>query len=583
MLDNELAEIVDNLRALGSDVADVEVKRAAEALPRTVRETLSAFANTGGGTLILGLEEATGFSATGVSNPAKMAADLASLCSTDLQPELRPLIKIHEFEGAKLVVAEVPAVDPALRPCFYRGAGITQGSFVRVGDGDRRLSSYEVQLMLASRGQPKDDEQPVPGVGVDALDQALTDIFVARLRTNRPHAFKNLDREDVLRRAKVVAPGADEVSLAGLLALGEYPQEHFPQLMLTFVHYPTVAGADLDTGERFLDNVLVEGPIPIMVRDALNAIRRNMRRRSVVVGVGRTDMWEYPEPALREAVVNALVHRDLSSAARGTQVQVEMYPDRLVVRNPGGLHGPVTVDSLANEGISSARNATLMKILDEVPIADSTRTVCENRGSGIRTMLDSLRAARMSPPQFDDRVASFTVMFPNHTLLSDSMVSWIASLGQRGLSDSQCFALASLKNGEVLDNRTYRAATGVDSRVATAELQDLVARELVVQTGSRRWARYQLSDAPKSEMVKHRALRADRRDEILAALGDELLSRAEIAARLELPDGTVRRWLTVLKKEGSVATTGGSEVSRNVKYRRTEKSYLTDDEPQELR
>lgn len=246
------------------------------------------------------------------------------------------------------------------------------------------------------------------------------------------------------------------------------------------------------------------------------------------------------------------------------------------------LHGPVTVDSLANEGISSARNATLIKILDEVPIADSTRTVCGNRGSGIRTMLDSLRAARMSPPQFDDRVASFAVMFPNHTLLSDSMVSWIASLGQRGLSESQCFALASLKDGDVLDNRSYRVATGVDSRVATAELQDLVARELVVQTGSRRWARYQSSDVPRSEMVRHRALRADRRDEILAVLGDELLSRAEIAARLDLPDGTVRRWLTVLKKEGSVATTGASEVSKNVKYRRTGKSYLTDDGPQEL-
>ena len=582
MLDNELAEIVENLRALGSDVDDVEVKRATGGLPRTVRETLSAFANTGGGTLILGLEEASGFRATGVTNPAKMAADLASLCSTDIQPELRPLIKIHEFEGVRIVVAEVPAVDPSLRPCFYRGAGISQGSFVRVGDGDRRLSSYEVQLMLASRGQPKDDEQPVHDVGVGALDQALTDALVTRLRTNRPHAFKSLDRETVLRRAKVLAPGTDFVSLAGLLALGEYPQEHFPQLVLTFVHYPTVRGADLDTGERFLDNVLVEGPIPIMVRDALAAIRRNMRRRSIVVGVGRTDMWEYPEPALREAVVNALVHRDLSTASLGTQVQVEMYPDRLVVRNPGGLHGPVTVDSLASEGISSARNATLMKILDEVPIADSTRTVCENRGSGIRTMLDSLLAARMSAPQFDDRIASFAVTFPNHTLLSDSVVSWIAGLGQRGLSDSQCFALASLKNGDILDNQTYRAATGLDSRVATAELQDLVARELVVQTGSRRWARYQLSEAleaPQEETTTHRVLRADRRDEILTAIGNELLSRAEIAARLGLPDSTVRRWLTVLKKEGSVVTSGASDVSKNVKYRRTNKSYLTSDEP----
>ena len=137
------------------------------------------------------------------------------------------------------------------------------------------------------------------------------------------------------------------VSLGGLLALGSYPQEHFPQLMVTFVHYPTEIGPQ--ASERFLDNVTLEGPIPVMVRDTLAAIRRNMSRRAIIGGAGRRDVWEYPETALREAVVNALVHRDLSSGARGTQVQIEMYPDRLVIRNPGGLFGPVTVDNLAKK------------------------------------------------------------------------------------------------------------------------------------------------------------------------------------------------------------------------------------------
>jgi ATP-dependent DNA helicase recG-like protein len=76
--------------------------------------------------------------------------------------------------------------------------------------------------------------------------------------------------------------------------------------------------------------------------------------------------------AQREAVVNALVHRDLSASARGTQVQVEMYPDRLVIRNPGGLFGLVMVDNLGEEGISSARNATLIKILEGVPLPGET-------------------------------------------------------------------------------------------------------------------------------------------------------------------------------------------------------------------
>jgi ATP-dependent DNA helicase RecG len=146
-----------------------------------------------------------------------------------------------------------------------------------------------------------------------------------------------------------------------------------------------------------------------------------------------------------------------------------MYPDRLVIKNPGGLFGPVTIDSLGEEGISSARNATLIKLLEDVPLPGETRTVCENRGSGIRSMLDSLLTAGMSPPRFEDRISSFIVTFPNHTLLSEDTVRWITALGERGLSDSQCVALALLREEEVLDNRAYRTATGVDSRVATAE------------------------------------------------------------------------------------------------------------------
>ncbi|MFI9508766.1 hypothetical protein [Nocardia sp. NPDC052566] len=94
---------------------------------------------------------------------------------------------------------------------------------------------------------------------------------------------------DVLRRNKVLVPhtGRDVTSLGGLLAIGRMPQEHFPQLMLTFVYYPTVSGAEMSTGLRYLDSVVAEGPIPIMVHEALRALRRNMKRRAVVHGAGR--------------------------------------------------------------------------------------------------------------------------------------------------------------------------------------------------------------------------------------------------------------------------------------------------------
>jgi ATP-dependent DNA helicase RecG len=138
---DELTEMVENLRVLGSDVTDIEVKKAAGGLPKSLRETLSAFSNTRGGVLVLGLDEATGFAPATIDNPAKMASDLASLCSNDMNPPLRPYIQILAFEGVQLLVAEIPELPREQKPCFYRGAGLTKGAYIRVHDGDRQLSS----------------------------------------------------------------------------------------------------------------------------------------------------------------------------------------------------------------------------------------------------------------------------------------------------------------------------------------------------------------------------------------------------------------------------------------------------------
>jgi ATP-dependent DNA helicase RecG len=147
------------------------------------------------------------------------------------------------------------------------------------------------------------------------------------------------------------------------------------------------------------------------------------------------------------------------------------------------------------------------------------------------------------------------------------------ALGEQGLSDSQCVALAILRDEEVLDNRAYRTATGVDSRVATTELQDLVARELVIQTGTRRWAQYRLSPRLGSR-TSGTAARANRRSALLAALGEEILSRAELAARTGLNDQTVRRWLTIMRDEGSIEFVGTSPRSTSARYRRARRGSL---------
>lgn len=576
MQSDELKDIVRKLRRIGNDVEDVEAKRSEGLkLPKSVRETLSAFSNARGGVLILGLEESSGFTVADLPDAGKQAADLASVCATELEPPVRATIEVHEFEGKNLVTAEVQEMDLQAKPCYVKSLGMNKGSYTRVNDGDQRLTSYEIQLMLSAKGQPRDDVAPVPEATIDDLDEEGIKSYVARLRDIRPRIFGDKSIPEILTMSNVLAKSGDALkpTLAGLLALGRYPQQFYPQLMLTFVSYPTVEGPAPD-GTRFLDNVAIEGSIPEIVRETLAVLKRNMSRRAIVAGAGRQDIWDYPEPALREAIVNAVVHRDLSPASFGTQVQVEMYPDRLEVRNPGGLFGPVQIDSLGTETLSSARNSALLKMLEDVKIPGEDRTVCENRGSGIRTMLTALRAAGMSTPEFTDKISSFTVRFPNHTLLNTGFVDWIAALHESGLTHSQIVALAHMREGALIDNPKYRQIGGVDSRVATQELQDLVVRELAEQEGTGRWATYTLAPrlgdseglAPKGGRISP----ADRRAEVLDALGTETLSRAALEERTSLKGGIIRRWLKILRDEGYVELVGSESLQSNkVQYRRT--------------
>jgi ATP-dependent DNA helicase RecG len=301
-----------------------------------------------------------------------------------------------------------------------------------------------------------------------------------------------------------------------------------------------------------------------MVAPLLDALRRNMKRRAIVKDGFRQDIWEYPETALREAFVNALVHRDLSASARGTPVQIQMFPDRLIVVNPGGLHGAVTLDRLGDEGVSSARNQVLMKLLEDIAVPGEKFAVCENRGSGIGAMVAALRQAGMSPPVFDDRIATFRVTFPNQTLLDDATLAWLNSFRGIDLTDSQRMGLAMMRHGHVLTNSQYRQLLGVDSRVATRELGDLVERQLVHQRGTRRWATYELMP----RVGELRRERRDRREEILKLLNDRgEMSADEIAKALGITGEAVRRWLRVLRGARTVQTTTANPRSPQTKYR----------------
>jgi ATP-dependent DNA helicase RecG len=557
----ELREIVDRLRALGNDDVACELKKAKGGLPGTTWETVSAFSNGSGGHIILGVDEKNDFAVSGVDDPAAMESQLGSICS-EMEPPVRAEITTVELDGRHVVVCTVPPIPRDQRPCHRRALGPWAGSRIRIADGDRRLTDYEVAVLLSNRTEQRHDLTPVSTASLDDLDQDLIEAFLRRIRETKGEIFRRIDDRRALRMLNVLTTHDGEVvpTLAGVLIFGVYPQTYEPQLNLTFVAYPTSDPGVLGSvGERFTENRSIDGPIPTMVAECIRLLKRNMRRRSIVSGIYRVDEWEYPEEVLREALVNALVHRDYSEFARGMQVQVEMYPDRLVIRNPGGLYGPVDVDSLGATTVTSSRNRAMLKILEDTPFGDG-HMVCENRGTGITRMLIALSEAGMEPPRFTDDISSFAAEFPNHTLLDEGTLAWLASLSVGPLTRAQMTAVALMRNGVVLNNSSYRAATGVqDSRAASRELRELVDLGVIEQVGTRGTAAYRL--AVPSGRTEHRAAPAaveltEIESTVLRLLEGRELSRAAVEQGTGLAGHQVNHALRRLRQKGLVLMIG---------------------------
>jgi ATP-dependent DNA helicase RecG len=569
----ETARLVEQMRRVGAELPWMEVKSASGGLPGSVVDSISAFANGSGGTLLLGLNEADDFTPVDSFDPGAIRDALADACANKVDPPCRADVMIEEFEDARIVRLDVPELDPVQKPCFVKTRGTYGGSYIRGGDGDRRLNHYEVTQLLSNRTQPTHDRELVPDAEMGDLDQELVDRYLARVRRKSPRLGAS-DDERLLMRLGILgrdAEGKLRPTLAGLLTLGEYPQQFFPQLFVSFVVLPGLRMGETDPeGRRFLDNESIVGPIPVVVADVMAMAIRNMRVGAIISGHGRQDRYDYPLAVIRELVVNALMHRDYSPDARGTQVQIELYPDRLRISSPGGLYGPITVaDFGSDEQRSTSRNQALAAILADVDQAGPRgEPLCENRGSGLLAVMSELRRAGMSPPEFKVSAGSVAVVVPQHALLAPETVEWIGSLGQRGLTDEQHLALSMMRSSGVASNAMLQA-WGLDRMTAGAALKDLVSRGLVLRSGGRRYAMYQLAEDALPITTPHQMPKAtapDRADASQPGIEAELSAVVEairaghttsraIQDQLSLSQATVSRRINQLIERDRVRRT----------------------------
>lgn len=410
MLGHELAEMINQLRTVGAESSSIEAKTG---VGRAVLETLSAFSNHGGGILIVGVSENDGFTVVQDFNPKAARDALTSFCD-QLSPPARPEISIVPFESGQVLVAEIPEMEPQDKPCYVAERGLYKGSYIRTGDSERRLTPYEVDRIVENKGQPSWDREPVPDASLEDLDVATLSHYTEKQQAAREKTFAD-GMPTALRRLQVLRD--DNPTLASLLTMGDYPQQFYPRLAVTFALYPGTGKGDVTEGFRLLDSARITGPIPEMVEEGVRLVEKNMRTAGLIEGVFRKDVPDYPPVAIREALVNALMHRDYSPSALGTPVQIDMYVDRLQISNPGGLFGGVTAENLGQPGVSTSRNQLLSTFLEDLSFS-SGGTVAENRGTGIAVMRSATASALMPPPEFSNTLTHFTVTFHKRKVAS---------------------------------------------------------------------------------------------------------------------------------------------------------------------
>lgn len=396
--------MVAGLRQAGGDVTSIEVKAAAGGLPESLASTLSALANLpGGGTIILGLDERAGFRPVHLSDPQALKQGLAAK-ARGFVPPVRLEIEDGTVDGSPVVVAQVSECDRSAKPCRVASTG---KSYIRGYDGDFLLSDVEEQAFLAARKPPMFDRLPVEDATEGDLDEALVESFAASIRRNDPEGRGRFtDHGELLRRSGVLhADGRPTV--AGILALGIYPQQWFPRFVIQAAAEP-LPGTPPEVRAR--NQFTIDGPIPRMLDRAMEWARRTFDTAIVTAPDGSVhDRYAYPLVAFRELIANALIHRDLDDWSAGLAIEVRLRRDRLVIANPGGLYG-ITVDRLGRDSVTSARNARLVAICQHVYSAETGARAIEALASGIPIVTEALAGAGLPPAHYIDSGIKFTVI-----------------------------------------------------------------------------------------------------------------------------------------------------------------------------
>jgi len=428
-----------------SEGKTLEFKRDLSSADGVLR-SIVAFANTSGGIVVIGVEDKTR-RVVGVGDPLAVEERLANLIADNIAPQVVPDIEVLPWRRTNVVVVRVH--PGPVRPHHLKRLGPEGGVFVRVGSTNRRADDTLIEELRRHSRNEAFDEQPMPDSNSEAIDfRAASESFSELRRLTR----RDLETLRILTRYQ----GRLVATVGGILLFSHERAHRFPD---AWIQAGRFSGTDRT---KILDSQEIRTHLPQAVDQAISFVQRHTSREVIVRAVRRTERWTYPLAAVREALVNAVVHADY--AQRGAPIRVSIFDDRLEVENPGLLPFGLTIEDI-RRGISKLRNRVIGRVFHALGLI-------EQWGSGIQRMSSACEQAGLKPPEFEEIGTHFRV-----TITATRSRTPVVDDLDRAILDA-------LTKNPGLTTGQIAGSISRSPRATRSRLASLVARGLVVELGT---------------------------------------------------------------------------------------------------
>ncbi len=433
-----------------------------EPAPQALAETLVAFANSDGGTILIGVDEEGRITGRAFTDEVEMALQAAV-------EKCRPPVEARWHQATTedgLAFSIVVNRSPELH-------SLADGRvLVRTGSENRPLSGDEIRQLAATKSTGDFEAELTPAAHRDDFDDRVIEEFIEKWQERNHREWSRPVDELLQEMGALTEEGRPTV--AGVLLFASNPQVFLPQSKLTFVKFVGTEPRGDDGYPGYGRREEIAGPLPRIIQRAWQVVGEEMRTGAVVTELERKERTEYPIPAVREALINAVAHRDYR--LRGRRIEVRMFSDRMEISSPGGLPGFITVENIVEEHFS--RNPRIVSGLFQWGYI-------EELGLGVDLMIDEMVRAGHPPPKFRDSPYSFSVTLYN-VLEREPQPDWAGRVSER-----QARALNYVERRGRITNSDYRElCPGLSAETLRLDLAELVDQGLLLKIGAKKGTYY---------------------------------------------------------------------------------------------